>query len=132
MLRKGSLVLGSAVLTVIFAGCATSSPSSHPNTGPAAVVLALPTVIVRGGACRGVGLAQATLRGDPSDTRVAWITTPSGRVDVVFPFGFVARFNPRLEVLDGRGMVVARDGDAVSGACTTGSDAGGPLLILSQ
>jgi hypothetical protein len=54
-----------------------------------------------------------------------------GRRDVIWPPGYVARFTPMLEVLDETGRVIFRDGDAVSGGCTTGPDAQGPLLIAA-
>jgi hypothetical protein len=93
----------------------------------------LPTIAFDGSACRGVGL-DAVLRGSAADPRLAWVesqlTTPAHRVDVVFPTGFSARFVPNLEILDPDGRVIAVAGDAITGGCTTGADAQGPLLIL--
>jgi hypothetical protein len=79
--------------------------------------------------CAGVGL-EATLHGDPSDPRIAWlenrIGVPDGttgrRMDVVWPAGFRARFTPKLEVLNGLGQVVLREGDMVGGACSAPVD----------
>ena len=90
----------------------------------------LPTVESFNGACRGVGL-DGHITGDPSDPRLAWVVADHGgdRIDIIWPPGYAARFAPRLEVLDENGTVAHRDGDAVSGGCTTGSDAQGPLLI---
>jgi hypothetical protein len=68
----------------------------------------------------------AELAGDPNDPRVAWIVSRGKRVDVVFPYGFSARFAPNLEVLDATGVVVARAADRIDGGCMTG----GPMLIL--
>jgi len=59
--------------------------------------------------CLWVGL-DATLRGDPDDPDVAWLAYPGGRVEVVWPPGYRARFAPRLEILDPRGRVVLREG----------------------
>lgn len=93
-------------------------------------MVALPTLAGWNGVCAGVGLVKAVLTGDPSDPRLAWLQTPTGRKDVVFPPGSSARFTPRLEVLDGNGKVVGREGDVIDGGCVTGPDAAGPLLIL--
>ena len=95
-----------------------------------AVTVPLPTLATEsGGFCRGIGL-DATLTGDPGDPRVAWLIGRGGdRIDVVWPAGFRARFSPLIEILDPSGTVVLRDGDPVTGGCTTGPDAAGPKLI---
>jgi hypothetical protein len=66
----------------------------------------------------GVGLDSTTIDGSPTDPRVAWLASP-GYPDrsVVFPTGFVARFTPKLEVLNANGVVVYRAGDRIAGAC---------------
>lgn len=71
------------------------------------------------------------LTGNPADPRLAWLstTTGAGRIDVVFPPGFRARFTPRLEILNDASQMVARDGDVVDEGCVVGPD-GSPLLIL--
>ena len=98
--------------------------------GACAVPQPLPTVEVFSGACRGVGL-ESHITGDPSDPRIAWLVQDVGgkRLDVIWPPGYKARFTPRLEVLDEKGAVAFHDGDPVTGGCTTGPDAQGPLLI---
>jgi len=84
---------------------------------PTAKPVSLPADVPE--ACGGVGL-QAVLRGDAHDRRVAWLVNDLGtRVDVTWPPGYRARFVPGLEVLDAAGAVVLRDGDPVTGACTT-------------
>ena len=81
------------------------------------------------GMCARVGL-DATLAGDPSDPRMAWLIESNGlRRDVIWPPGYTARFTPLLEVLDAKGGVVVRDGSPVSGGCASGEDGKGPLLI---
>ena len=45
-------------------------------------------------------------------------------MEVTWPAGYRARFNPNLEVLDESGNVVIREGDAVSGACGNNPDTG--------
>jgi hypothetical protein len=68
--------------------------------------------------CAGVGL-DAVLHGDPADPKVAWLTSKIGgpRLEIVWPFGFTARFTPDLEILDADGNVVIREGGAVTGTC---------------
>jgi hypothetical protein len=86
----------------------------------------LPTIDTRGSfPCAGVG-TEAVLAGDPTDPRVAWMVSRGQRVDVMFPYGFSARFAPDLELLDASGAVVARAGDPIDGGCVTA----GPMLIL--
>jgi hypothetical protein len=132
--RLGVLAVGAILTSTIIAGCATSAPTqtSMPTATlaatPSGVLYALP-VGDTGVACAGVGLEEATLTGDPSDPRVAWLTSPWGRRDVLFPRGFTARFSPRLEVLNTLGDVVAREGTVITGGCVTTGN-GGPLLIL--
>jgi hypothetical protein len=60
---------------------------------------------------------------------VTWLKSPAsgGRIDVVFPPGFAARFTPNLEILNAVGQVVAHEGDPVDGGCSLG---GGTLLVL--
>lgn len=100
-----------------------------------ASVVPLPTVAGDGNVCRGVGINDGILRGDPRDARVAWVDAhgPQGeavRVEVVFPSGYAAQFTPALVVLDAKGHGVATAGDPITGGCVTGPDASGPLLIL--
>ncbi len=76
------------------------------------------------GPCAGVGL-DAVVRGSPTDPRVVWLANQIAapglgqrpRLEAVWPVGYHARFTPGLEVVDGWGNVVLRDGDPVSGAC---------------
>jgi hypothetical protein len=50
---------------------------------------------------------------------VAWLESiESGqRLDVIWPAGFGARFDPELSVVDGEGNVVMSEGDVVEGGC---------------
>ena len=78
--------------------------------------------------CAGVG-NDGTLAGSPTDPRVAWLAEPKGgRVEIVWPQGFTARFDPDLAVLDASGKVVYRAGDKIDGFCVRGE--GRPVLIL--
>lgn len=73
-------------------------------------------------------LEPAVLRGSPVDGRVAWLQTlDARRIEIIWPAGFSARFEPMLEVLDATGTEVLRDGDFVDGACEMG-DLGGRLM----
>jgi hypothetical protein len=107
----------------------SGNPIATPAGSAGAVVTrALPTlpgppVMGAPQACAGVGLA-AVLHGDPSDQRVAWLENlvDGSRLDVLWPAGYRARFAPSLEVLDASGATVAREGDAIEGACVVGDD----------
>ncbi len=96
-----------------------------PARTNAAGNLVLPTIDTPQ-ACAGVG-TEAVLAGSASDPRVAWLVSSGTRVDVVFPSGFSARFNPSLEVLNAAGAVVGRAGDRIDGYCVT---SGPPLVVL--
>jgi hypothetical protein len=51
------------------------------------------------------------LRGSLDDPLVAWTQSGSKRQGTRWPEGWVARFDPKLEVVDTRGRVRYRDGD---------------------
>jgi hypothetical protein len=122
-MQRNPLRLGAGFLLVALVGC-NATPSPAPSEQPG--TLALPTVDTRAfKGCAGVGV-EAELAGDAKDPRIAWLVSNGKRMDVVFPFGFRARFAPSLEVLNASGAVVARDGDHIDGGCVTA----GPLLIL--
>lgn len=106
------------ILMLTLAGCGTSKT--------------LPTTLFSG-ACRGIGL-DATVVGSLEDPRSAWLITDAGvRKDLVWPSGYVARFNPGLEVLDETGAVVFRQGDLVRGACLRGpADDPGAVLQIKR
>lgn len=119
-------LLGLAVLFLI-AGCASPRPpaASGEFALPTLEPLALPPGAVH--VCAGVAV-DGVLHGDPSDPRVAWLTSSSTgrRIDVAWQPGYVARFDPTIEILAPGGTVVLRDGDPVTGGCV---EAGGLLLI---
>ena len=70
--------------------------------------------------CAGIGVS-ASLHGDAADPHVAWLVNDLGnRIDVTWPPGYRARFTPEIEVLDANGVVVLKEGDAITGGCVTG------------
>ena len=99
----------------------TAAVVSRSPSGDIALPTAEPLVLPSGAveACGGVGIS-AVLRGDPHDPHVAWLVNNLGtRVNITWPPGYRARFNPGLEVLDAAGAVVLKDGDSVTGGCVT-------------
>lgn len=71
-------------------------------------------------------LAEGILHGDPADPRLAWLVNPDGlRIEIQWPRGFTARFNPELEVVASTGEVVAREGDDLDLGGGWGSANGG-------
>jgi hypothetical protein len=106
---------------------AISSELISQSPGPATDFL-LPTLNEWDGNCDGIDL-NAELMGDPDDPRVAWVVdTVRGRLEIVFPPGFSARFTPDLVVLDDEGSTVGVEGDHVRDGCVTGLE-DGVLLI---
>jgi hypothetical protein len=78
--------------------------------------------------CAGIRFDPATLGGAPGEPATTWLQFPDGNeVEVFWPTGYRARFNPTLEVLDPARRVVARGGDVFSDACT----APGGVYIMS-
>jgi hypothetical protein len=71
------------------------------------------------GSC-GLGVGRdAILHGSAADIRVAWATERNGggRTELLWPRSYTARFDPQLEILDESGLVVAREGDLITGSC---------------
>ncbi len=102
------------ILRVCLLAVAMSACSGVPQG-----TVVLPTDARWSGGCAvGVGL-DAILHGSRDEPRVTWaIDRFSGtRVDIVWPAGYSARFLPDLQVLDGTGAVVAREGDLIVGTC---------------
>lgn len=68
-------------------------------------------------------MTDVRLRGSTSDARLVWaMSDRRRRMELAWPNGFSARFGPSLEVLDGQGDVVAREGDPVTDGCLTAED----------
>jgi hypothetical protein len=79
---------------------------------------------------RGVGL-DAVLHGSPSDARVAWaVDNVSGqRIELVWPQGYQARFDPDLTIFRAGGSIVAREGDLVTGGCNDVDQPEAPIWV---
>ena len=117
----------SLIALVVCAACTGLGSSPVPSRFPG--LLALPSVVIQGDGCAGVGLGDnAVFAGDPDDPRVAWVQQGIARMDVDFPPWLGARFTPELEIVDASGQVIARTGDRVEGGCAMGD--GKPLLVL--
>lgn len=120
MERPGILSLVLAALVV--AGCGSAPPpSATPLPSGYVAIRTLSGQLPGGvtfGACAGVGFFDSVLHGDPNAAMPVWIEPlppgPAGKIDVVWPFGFSARFAPSLELLDSGGMVIAREGDRLT------------------
>ena len=80
----------------------------------------LESLFWRGGCTMGVG-RDATLHGSPTDPRVTWATdNGSGmQIEILWPVGYSARFDPNVEVFDASGKVVGREADLIVGSCAT-------------
>ncbi len=121
-----------SLVGILAGGCTALVPSSPPPPTTSAAGISLrattnwPTAPATPPACAGVGL-DAVLHGDAGDPAVAWITdrAGAGRIEVIWPPGYLARFSPRLVVVDPTGAIVHREGDAITGGCV---EDGGILL----
>lgn len=111
--------LGIVLAAVVLMAC-LSSPKPVPRSfGPGEV--AVPVANWNNGQVICAGAAfPGTLHGSPTDVRVVWMTRPAeGPVELAWPAGYSARFDPDLELLDASGRVVGREGTSVTGGCPT-------------
>ena len=141
-------LIGVLILAAIAAACASPGPSPTPTIilptvvpvtprpartlGPNEYWLpVLPGLVLGPDAspmpCAGIGIGHedgspVALHGSATDPLHAWLGDGAGRLSLVWPAGYAARFNPKLEVLDEAGHVVARDGQTFDGVCVTGSE----------
>jgi len=76
----------------------------------------------QGNGCRGTG-TDMVIHGSMFDQLVSWVELPEGggRVNIVWPVGYRARFVPTLEIVDRTGAIVAREGDRLQGWCRNAS-----------
>jgi hypothetical protein len=84
----------------------------------------------RGGCSMGVG-RDAILHGSYADPQVTWATDngTGARVELLWPLGYTARFDPDLEVADASGVVIGHEGDLIIGSCTMAPDVGTAFLV---
>lgn len=101
-----SLLFCFALLVVAACGAAAGG-------SPSAVAASLATFKpLPSGECPAAALTGVRLRGDRTASPPVWIEDPQGKkLNVVWPNGFSARFDPGLELVAPGGDVVARDGD---------------------
>ena len=122
---RSIVALSLLAFVTIACGPTPAATNVSPPAALAAGEFALPTdtpIVLPSGvveACGGVGI-NAVVHGDPRDPKIAWLTTDrGGRIDVTWPAGYRARFQPALEVLDPTGAVVLHEGQPVNGGCVT-------------
>ena len=121
-LSVGTTLLFALVLALLVA-CSARVPPSPVAIGPNVFALPAANWERDGGTllCAGGGFIGATIHGFPDDPMVVWVVRAGGRLRLAWPSsGYVARFNPSLEVVDGGGNILFREGDSVGGGCETG------------
>lgn len=106
---------------VFLLGCATVAPTP---TVPLATLATLPAGAIEiPTATTAPGLDSClvggyptpiVLSGSPTERPAVWSDYGGERGTIVWPIGYYATFNPALEVWDGLGHVVARQGDNLS------------------
>jgi hypothetical protein len=123
--RSDRHAFGALLAAIVLLGC-VSRPVPTPTRplGPGEAWLPIANWTLPDGStllCAGGGfVGDIRLRGAANDPRLAWMVYPDGsRTELSWPVGYSARFVPRLEVLDGAGRVVGRDGSLVTGGCST-------------
>lgn len=122
------------VLALVLSGCAPVQPTDVPTEGPTES----PNVISRPlpaadfpNACRGMGVSDAMLAGDPLDPRVTWLKFGSGReVRLVWPPGWEAHFGANMEVVNNEGKVIFSGGDPIDGVCLKGRREAPDLVLM--
>jgi hypothetical protein len=101
---RGVALAATAVLSIALMGCASvDQPSSSHTT------VSLPTSSWRQGQASRLAEMEGVLEGSANDGCV-WLMTGATKTPIVWPDGYVARFDP-LEIVDDSGHVVARAGD---------------------
>lgn len=106
--RRQFHALSGLLVAAGLVGCGATTlpvdPSWQPNEG-----------------CLGVGL-KATLEGSLNDPRLTWAIddVTGARLELQWPAGYTALFDPNATVRDELGHVIGRAGDAVIGGCRSG------------
>jgi hypothetical protein len=106
---------------LVVTGCGYLAPTAATPRPLAPGELRLPIVEWGAQLCSAVGFPRAgMLRGAPTDPRIAWLEVDGDeRLELAWPPDVAARFGPGLEIVAGRGQVVARAGDTATRGCLT-------------
>jgi hypothetical protein len=120
------IALRALLLVCVAASCSPATNLQTPLPLPAVHLRPVESGVLHG--CGGVA-EPSTLAGSAHDPQVVWLERLAGRtrVDVVWPPGFTATFDPGLAVYDASGRQVLRAGDFVEGGCHAGDPRG--LLV---
>jgi hypothetical protein len=120
-----SLIPIAAALLVLVAACG-GAPAATPTRSLGPGEHPLPVAKWDAGwgqtvLCAGAGFVpERRLHGSPDDPRLVWMIDAFGiRTEIGWPVGYSARFTPNLELLDNRGVVIAREDSPVLGGCPT-------------
>jgi hypothetical protein len=112
-----------AACLLLVMGCAPSTPTSQePSTASPTgseiagfLLPAIPAALEANPICAGVGMSPLTLRGAlVNDQAGVWAETRGPNVEVLWPRGYRARFEPELVIVNPAGMEIARDGADMS------------------
>lgn len=114
---------GAVLATLVLAACSSPTAPTPVSSPPPSGYVRISTLSgvlppgVTSAACAGVGYPDVIVHGDPDASVKVWLepisSTAPSRIDAIWPAGFVARFTPRLELLDASGKVVVREGDVL-------------------
>ncbi len=134
-----------ALAAILVCACSTtptpSGPPATPSPAESPVVstpvspdtdLALPEMSpgLEREPCAGLFTEGAVLRGDAADPRKAWLEwDPYGRVELVWPVGYRARFTPALEIVAPDGRIVARGDQSITGVCVPEGGGTQPVFL---
>ena len=135
-------VASAAILALVLVGCGPTLPAPSELKQPSDAT-ATPSVLLGGfllallppdevsppAPRADIATPGGTLQGTPSDPHRAWLEVPGGRgrIELVWPRGYRAQFNPALIIVSTEGRVVAGAGDRVEVLCVTRGP--GPAFI---
>ena len=107
--RGVRMAIGATALAIGIGACSVA-PDDDGLPG-----VRLPSVREDIGACAGIDMGTLILAGRPDLQPPALARRGSQLIPIAWPGGYRAVFDPALKVLDERGVVVAREGDDMSG-----------------
>jgi hypothetical protein len=130
-LRSNLLGLSMFAAIVVGVSCATPPPPSHPVALYGTPVPAYQSIVpTETFVCVGgqfIPPVIGALAGDPTDPQLVWIVAPNGqRLDVRWPPGFAVRFEPRLELVSDKGVLVGLGGQRIEINADPSAHAGSP------